>query len=52
MKPDQGCGDKMIGECYTCEEVTATKDEQMKWALQQVQLWVKEWDSSKCPAAK
>merc|ERR1719419_2029067 len=48
----EGCGDKMIGECYTCEEVTATTDEQMKWVLQQVQLLVNEWDSSKCPAAK
>jgi len=50
-----GCGDKMIvgvGECFPCEAVTRIKDEQLKFVLQQVKLWVNEWDSTKCPAAK
>merc|ERR1719300_933192 len=46
------CGDKLVGECKTCEEVTALKDEQLKKVLQNVKSSVKEWDTNKCPATK
>merc|ERR1719356_1368151 len=46
------CGDKLVGECNTCEEVTAMKDEQLKKVLQNVKSSVKEWDTNKCPATK
>merc|ERR1712126_141818 len=46
------CGDKLVGECDTCEEVTNMKDEQLKKVLKNVKSSVKEWDSNKCPATK
>merc|ERR1711915_827048 len=48
----EGCGDKLVGECNTCEEVTAMKDEQLKKVLRNVKSSVKEWDTNKCPATK
>ena len=48
----QGCGDKLVGECNTCEEVTTMKDEQLKEVLRNVKSSVKEWDTNKCPATK
>merc|ERR1719378_1027859 len=48
----EGCGDKLVGECNTCEEVTAMKDEQLKKVLKNVKSSVNEWDTSKCPATK
>merc|ERR1712126_462062 len=46
------CGDKLVGECNTCEEVTNMKDEQLKKVLKNVKSSVKEWDTNKCPATK
>merc|ERR1719356_2087664 len=46
------CGDKLVGTCNTCEEVTALKDEQLKKVLKNVKSSVKEWDTNKCPATK
>merc|ERR1712215_30108 len=46
------CGDKLVGKCNTCEEVTTMKDEQLKKVLKNVQSSVKEWDTNKCPATK
>merc|ERR1712228_206605 len=46
------CGDKLVGECNTCEEVTTMKDEQLKEVLRNVKSSVKEWDTNKCPATK
>merc|ERR1719300_862532 len=48
----EGCGDKLVGECNTCEEVTAMKDEQLKKVLKNVKSSVNEWDTNKCPATK
>merc|ERR1712054_210358 len=48
----EGCGDKLVGECNTCEEVTAMKDEQLKKVLKNVKSSVKDWDTNKCPATK
>merc|ERR1712126_143707 len=38
--------------CHTEEEVIQDKDKQMKEALKQVNNFVPNWDSQKCPAAK
>merc|ERR1719356_1669368 len=46
------CGDKLVGECNTCEEVTTMKDEQLKKVLKNVKSSVNEWDTNKCPATK
>merc|ERR1719357_2112951 len=48
----EGCGDKLVGECNTCDEVTGMKDEQLKEVLRNVKSSVKEWDTNKCPATK
>jgi len=48
----EDCGNQLIGECNTAEEVTTMKDHQLKGILAQLQTSVKQWDSSKCPAIK
>jgi len=48
----EDCGNKLIGECNTEEEVNANKDHQLKGILMQVKSSIKEWDSEKCPAIK
>jgi len=46
------CGNKLIGVCYTKEEVDNEKDRQLEDALVNVRRMVPNWDSSKCPAMK
>merc|ERR1712098_814080 len=46
------CTTILIGTCHTEEEVVQDKDKQMKEALKQVNDFVPNWDSQKCPAAK
>jgi len=48
----EDCGNKLIGECNTEEEVNENKDHQLKGILIQLQSSVEEWDSEKCPAIK
>merc|ERR1712183_872392 len=48
----EDCSNLMIGDCYTKEEVTKLKDDQIVKVLEQLQSTVKEWDSEKCPATK
>merc|ERR1711936_662128 len=48
----EDCGNLMIGDCYTKEDVTKMKDDQIVKVLEQLQSSVKEWDSEKCPATK
>merc|ERR1719466_61972 len=48
----EDCGNKLIGDCNTEDDVTAMKDEQLKSILEQLQQSVDEWDSDKCPAVK
>merc|ERR1711970_1367489 len=48
----EDCSNLMIGDCYTKEEVTKMKDDQIVKVLEQLQSTVKEWDSEKCPATK
>ena len=48
----QDCGNKLVGECKTQEEVDAYKDEQFKNVLVNVKSSIKEWDTEKCPATK
>ena len=52
METIQECGDKLVGTCNTCEEVTAMKDDQLKKVLKNVNSSVKEWNTNKCPATK
>eukprot|EP00092_Neocalanus_flemingeri_P079860 GFUD01099523.1.p1 GENE.GFUD01099523.1~~GFUD01099523.1.p1 ORF type:complete len:218 (-),score=77.41 GFUD01099523.1:472-1125(-) len=46
------CGNKLVGECNSEQEVTDMKDHQLKGILMQLQTSVQEWDSEKCPAVK
>jgi len=48
----EDCGNKLVGECKTEEEVTARKDEQLKAVLVKLESSVAEWDSDKCPPIK
>jgi len=48
----EDCGNKLVGECKTQEEVDAYKDEQFKNVLVNVKSSIKEWDTEKCPATK
>ena len=48
----EDCGNQLIGECNTAEEVTTMKDHQLKGILQQLKTTVDNWDSSTCPAIK
>ena len=42
----------LIGDCKTKEEVDEMKDKQVDAILAQLQLYVEDWDSEKCPATK
>jgi len=46
------CGNMLIGECNSLEEVNSNKDHQLKGILMQLQTSIEEWDSEKCPAVK
>eukprot|EP00091_Calanus_sinicus_P010705 TRINITY_DN2469_c0_g1_i4.p1 TRINITY_DN2469_c0_g1~~TRINITY_DN2469_c0_g1_i4.p1 ORF type:complete len:177 (+),score=51.30 TRINITY_DN2469_c0_g1_i4:162-692(+) len=48
----EDCGNKLVGECKTEEEVTARKDEQLKNVLVKLKSSIAAWDSDKCPAIK
>jgi len=44
------CGDELVGECYSEEDVIAMKDHQLKNVLEVLEKSVEEWDTEKCPA--
>merc|ERR1712128_152437 len=48
----EDCGNAMIGECNTEEEINDIKDQQLSSVLEQLQINVEEWDTDKCPAVK
>jgi len=48
----EDCGNMLVGDCNTEEEVTGMKDHQLKGILAQLQSSVEEWDSDKCPPVK
>ena len=48
----EDCGNLLIGDCNTEEEVTMMKDHQLKGILSQLKSSVQEWDSEKCPPVK
>merc|ERR1712212_1386234 len=48
----EDCGNTLIGDCMTEEEVNTEKDRQIKDVLQQLSEKIDEWDSEKCPAVK
>jgi len=43
-----GCGDGLVGDCYTEDQVNERKDAQIKNSIAQLE-GNDEWDSSKCP---
>jgi len=45
----EDCANKMIGECYTEEEVDVIKDQEIPQMMQQLSTSVKEWNSELCP---
>merc|ERR1719339_123071 len=45
------CTEKLVGECYTPDEVAGMQAQQFAGVLQQLEA-VEEWDSDKCPASK
>merc|ERR1719339_447191 len=45
------CTEKLVGECYTPDEVAGMQAQQFAGVLQQLEE-VEEWDSDKCPASK
>merc|ERR1711892_412452 len=48
----EDCGNAMIGDCFTEEEVNEMKDGQFEGILDQLEMSIEEWDSDKCPAVK
>merc|ERR1711892_1576352 len=48
----EDCGNAMIGDCFTEEEVNEMKDGQFEGILGQLKMSIEEWDSDKCPAVK
>merc|ERR1711892_596369 len=48
----EDCGNKLVGECKSQEEVNAMKDDQLKAVLVQLKTSISEWDTEKCPAPK
>jgi len=48
----EDCGNTLVGECNSEEDVNEMKDQQLKGILHQLQTSVEEWDSEKCPAIK
>ena len=46
------CGNKLIGECNTEEDVTALKDTQIESIIRLLEAQVEDWDSDKCPVVK
>jgi len=48
----EDCGNMLIGDCNSEEDVNVMRDEQLKGILHQLQTSIEEWDSEKCPAVK
>merc|ERR1712010_336973 len=46
------CGDELIGDCYSEEDVINMKDHQLKNVLEVLEKSVEEWDTDKCEAVK
>merc|ERR1711864_69999 len=48
----EDCGNKLIGDCNTEEQVNKMKDNQIRSVLLNLQSSVQAWDSSKCPTVQ
>merc|ERR1711934_1289618 len=46
------CGDELIGDCYSEEDVINMKDHQLKNVLEVLEKSVEEWDTDKCEAVQ
>merc|ERR1711970_1100056 len=52
MTAVDACGDKMVGKCYTQEQVVEFKDDQIVKVMDQFKKAVTKWDHEKCPPFK
>merc|ERR1719228_3136006 len=48
----EDCGNIMIGNCHSEEEIDKKKDEQIMKVLEVIKTNIKGWDSRKCPAVQ
>jgi len=48
----EDCGNEMIGNCFSLEEVNTKKHHQIMEVLTVIKRNIKEWDSKKCPAVR
>merc|ERR1711868_339412 len=46
------CGDELIGDCYSEEDVINMKDHQLRNVLEVLEKSVEEWDTDKCEAVR
>jgi len=46
------CGNLLVGECITLEELNKMKDEQIQPIISQLEQTTRGWDSEKCPAVR
>merc|ERR1712110_955315 len=46
------CGNELIGDCYSEEDVINMKDHQLRNVLEVLEKSVEEWDTDKCEAVK
>jgi len=46
------CGNMLVGNCNTYEEVTELKDQMLHGILHQLEQSIDEWDTKKCPVIK
>jgi len=46
------CGDELIGDCYSEEDVINMKDHQLRNVLEVLEKSVEEWDTEKCEAVR
>merc|ERR1711970_689651 len=44
------CGDHLVGQCYTMDQVDTMKNNQLSLIISQLETTVTGWDSAKCPA--
>jgi hypothetical protein len=49
---DEGCGKVLDNQCYKEKEISMWKDLSMEVFTENLEQYVDNWDSEKCPAAK
>ena len=46
------CGNLLLGDCYSLQEVTDMKDQQLPEIVSKLETMNIAWDSRKCPVVK